>query len=218
MALKSIKSRRQSNQSGYALVALLALMTVLAISMMAVAPSARQQTRRELEREAIARGEEVAEAIRKYITINPSRQPPTSMDELLEGVAPPGRPTKIQVLRASAARDPLTKDGTWRLIRPNDDELKKFVAAITRYANKQVPRTNDPALASSPLFRAMPGTSGPILDLEDDAFDDAPCDEDASDSGSGPFIGVASRSRCASVITYYGIARHDKWIFTPFYR
>ena len=109
----------RARERGYALVALLALMTVLAISMMAAAPSMRQQTRRELEKEAIARGEEVAEAIRKWIHYKNAL--PTSMDDLVEGVNPPGLPKKIQLLRASAARDPLTNDGTWRTIKRSEE-------------------------------------------------------------------------------------------------
>jgi hypothetical protein len=33
-----------------------------------------------------------------------------------------------------------------------------------------------------------------------------------------PFIGVASQSRATSVIAYYGIENHSKWIFTPLFR
>jgi len=33
-----------------------------------------------------------------------------------------------------------------------------------------------------------------------------------------PFIGVASQSRSRSIITYYGIENHSKWIFTPLFR
>jgi hypothetical protein len=33
-----------------------------------------------------------------------------------------------------------------------------------------------------------------------------------------PFIGVASQSRSKSVIAYYGIENHSKWIFTPLFR
>ena len=40
----------------------------------------------------------------------------------------------------------------------------------------------------------------------------------ADDVSSGPFIGVASRSKNDSVLTYYGIERHDQWIFTPLFR
>ncbi len=209
---RAAPSRQRARESGYALVALLALMSVLVISMMAAAPSIRQQSRRERERETIARGEEVAEAIRTWIHLKGT--PPTSMDDLLEGVNPPGRTKKIQVLRASAARDPLTKDGTWRLIKANDEELRDFVVAITKYAGGRTPPTNDrhPQMSAIPVPREIRG----LVDLDDE--EDAPCDEDGSESSSGPFIGVASRSRCASVINYYGIGRHDKWVFTPFYR
>ena len=33
-----------------------------------------------------------------------------------------------------------------------------------------------------------------------------------------PFIGVASQSRSKSVIAYYGIENHSKWVFTPLFR
>jgi type II secretory pathway pseudopilin PulG len=204
----------RARERGYALVALLALMTVLAISMMAVAPSLRQQSRRELEKEAIARGEEVAEAIRLWIRYKGT--PPTSMDDLVEGVNPPGLPKKIQLLRASAAIDPLT-NGEWRTIKANDQELRDFVVAITRYANNQTPPTNDRHPAMTTVAATLPREIRGLVNL-DDEDEDMPCDEKASDTSSGPFVGVASRSRCASVINYYGIGRHDKWVFTPFYR
>jgi hypothetical protein len=38
------------------------------------------------------------------------------------------------------------------------------------------------------------------------------------DDATGPFVGVASRSRRDSVLTYYGIETHDGWIFTPLFR
>src|SRR5215216_7878495 len=59
-----VSSRR--SEGGYTLVALLAMMTVVALFAMAVAPSVRQQTQRDLEQEAIFRGEQVADAIRDY--------------------------------------------------------------------------------------------------------------------------------------------------------
>src|SRR3989442_1003172 len=46
----------------------------------------------------------------------------------------------------------------------------------------------------------------------------APGGEDNSENSSGPFLGVSSRSRRNSVITFYGIDRHDEWIFTPLFR
>ena len=200
----------RSAERGYALVGLLALMTILVLATMAAAPSLRQQNRRELEKEAIARGEEVAEAIRIYFRTR--GQLPTSMDDLLDGVAPPGRIQKLQILRASAARDPLTRSGEWRLIRPNDPEFAEFVKELTLYNNGRPPVTRDLLLQQ----RIPVPTVTAIIDTRTD--EKAPCDEDAPSSGSGQFVGVASRSRCDSVITYYGIERHDKWVFTPLFR
>jgi hypothetical protein len=54
--------------------------------------------------------------------------------------------------------------------------------------------------------------------LEIDSKEEAPGGEDDSEDSTGQFIGVASRSRRASVITYYGIERHDQWVFTPYFR
>lgn len=204
-----------ARERGYALVALLAVMTVLMITMMAAAPSLRQQARRELELEAIARGEEVAQAIRMYVRLHPTRQLPKSMDELLEGVAPANRTKKVMVLRASAARDPLSSSGEWRTIKPNDPAFVRFVRDLTEYAEGRTPNaTSDPALQGIPLPRITSLVTG--LDL--DRGDDERGGEDESMSSSGPFVGVASRSRRDSIVTYYGIDHHDGWVFTPFYR
>ena len=198
-------------ERGYALIALLALMTLLMIAAMAAAPSIRQQSRRELELEAIARGEEVAEAIRMYIRLHPAHLQPTSMDELLEG-APVGT-KKVKVLRASAARDPLSESGEWRTVKVRDEALVRFVRDITEYADGRTPTpTTDPALSGIQL----PQLTNLVLGIGSSSNDEG--GEDDSLSTSGPFIGVASRSRRESIITYYGIDRHDRWVFTPFYR
>ena len=203
-----------ARERGYALVALLAVMTVLMIAMMAAAPSLRQQARRELELEAIARGEEVAQAIRMYVRLKGQGQLPKSMDELLEGVAPAGRTKKVMVLRASAARDPLSSSGEWRTIKPTDPAFVRFVRDLTEYAEGRTPNpTNDPALQGIPLPRLASIVTG----LDSDRGDERG-GEDESMSSSGPFVGVASRSRRDSIVTYYGIDHHDGWVFTPFYR
>jgi hypothetical protein len=70
------------------------------------------------------------------------------MEELLEGVAPAGRTKKVQVLRASAARDPLSESGEWRTIKVNDPALIQFVRSLAEYGEGKLPNaTNDPALA-----------------------------------------------------------------------
>jgi type II secretory pathway pseudopilin PulG len=200
-------------ERGYALVALLALMTVLMISMMAAAPALRQQSRRERELEAIARGEEVAEAIRNFIHL--AKRPPTSMDELLEG-APVGT-KKIQVLRESASRDPLSESGEWKTIKVNDPALVTFVRDITKYAEGRPPNPNDRDKdgTMTALAQQLPRVTN-ILDLDSGAGPSG--GEDSSSNSNSPFIGVASRSQRESVVTYYGVDHHDGWVFTPFYR
>jgi len=204
-------------ERGYSLVALLALMTVMMIAMTAAAPSIRQQSRRQLELEAIARGEEVAEAIRMYIRLHPTHQPPTSMEELLEGVAPAGRTKKVQVLRASAARDPLSTSGEWRTIKVNDPAFIQFVRSLAEYGEGKLPNaTSDPALAG--IAGTLPRVNNLVIGLGASSSSGDDGGEDESMSSRGPFIGVASRSRRESIVTYYGIDHHDDWVFTPFYR
>jgi type II secretory pathway pseudopilin PulG len=212
-----MKARHTQGERGYALVALLAMMTLLMIAVMSAAPSMRQQSRRELELEAIARGEEVAEAIRMYVHYKGGtpNSLPTSMDELLEGVTPNGRTKKVKVLRASAARDPLSESGEWRTVKPRDEAMVRFVRDITEYADGKTPQpTNDPGL--QPLAGQLPQLTGLVTGLGSGSQDEG--GEDNSLSTSGPFVGVASRSRRDSIVTYYGIDRHDRWVFTPFYR
>ena len=68
-------------------------MTILALFAAAAAPSLQQQARREKEKEAIFRGEEIAEAIRLYyasqatkgITGDPACL--RSIDDLVDGVS-----------------------------------------------------------------------------------------------------------------------------------
>ncbi len=193
--------RGRENERGYTLVALLALMTIFAILAMAVAPSIKQQNQRVKEAEAIARGEEVAQAIRLYIRAKNAL--PTSIDQLLEGI--PQGTKKIQILRPEAARDPLSSSGEWQLIRQTDPAILEFERAIISYAGAQ------PSFANSPLLRVPRLAS--VLNIG--SGDKAPAAEDNAISTEGPFIGVASRSKNNSVITYYGIDHHDGWIFTP---
>ncbi len=201
-----------SDERGYALVALLVVMSLMALLALAAAPQVRQQAQREREKEAIFRGEQVAEAIRKYYRDYKGAQGvnslPTSMDQLLEGI--PRGTKKLQILRSEAARDPLSSSGEWRLVGPTSPEIGKFVRSVTVYSGGVPPAPRLPGLAG--LIPQMTN----ILDSE--STDTAPGGEDTSANSSGPFLGVASRSQRNSVMTYYGIERHDEWIFTPLFK
>lgn len=205
------QSAERRGERGYTLVAVLALMTIMALLLITAVPSIRQQTQRSLEEEAIWRGEQVAEAIRLYVRMHPAHRLPTSMDELLEGV--PRGTQKIQILRPVAARDPLSSSGDWKLIRRTDPVFLQFQRDVIAYAGRQV-NTSDAS-----FLQAAGGPPPPVTNVLDTGLEEAaPGGEDDATNSSGPFIGVASRSRRKSIIKYYGVERHDRWIFTPFFR
>lgn len=216
----NLAAERRS-EAGYTLVALLAFMSILALFAMAIAPSAQQQAVREREKEAIYRGEQVANAIRAYYIYraNVNRQTgdnalPSSMDQLLQGIPVPGGAKNRQILRASAARDPLTIEGEWRFIRPRSESLIDFQQSVMFYAGNLLPQPRGQEMAQLQQFAVPPITS--LVNLGSGAQRLPTSSVD--DSSSGPFVGVASRSRRASVLTFYGIEQHDQWIFTPLFR
>jgi type II secretory pathway pseudopilin PulG len=190
-------------------------MTVLAIFAAAAAPSIRHQAQREREVEAIFRGEQVATAIRLYYSSRQARfgagdaSLPTSIDQLLEGL--PSGTRKVQILRPSAARDPLSESGEWRLIRPRSSELADFQRSIMLFAGNIRPATRDPQLQQVEQLMAPPVL--PTLSVPTSGTTSL-----GDESSTGPFIGAASRSRTDSIIHYYGIGTHAEWIFTPLFR
>jgi type II secretory pathway pseudopilin PulG len=203
-------------QSGYALIALLALMAILMLTIVAVAPSIRQQQQREREIEAIIRGEEVAEALRQYARTHNGALP-NSLDDLLKGVPSQTKLGKnVQIIRPEALRDPLSSTGEWRVVRVGDPSFKAFQQGLYKYFGTLPPTTDQRLAAKAPQ---MPPLGLDNLNKATEDKDKAPGGEDDSPNNSfGEIFGVVSRSRRASVVTYYGIERHDHWVFTPFYR
>jgi type II secretory pathway pseudopilin PulG len=213
--LIAMRITKSKGEGGYALVALLVVMSLLALFAMSAALNVKQQAQREREKEAIFRGEQVADAIRSFYRSRGAQgvnSLPTNMDQLLEGIQIPGRTKKLQILRTAAAKDPLSSSGEWKLIGPTSQDFAGLVRNLTVYSGgvPPTPRSDFGALAA--LIPQMTN----VLDTK--SADTAPGGEDNSESSSGPFLGVTSRSQHNSVITYYGIDRHDEWIFTPIFR
>ncbi len=204
----AMRITKSNGEGGYALVALLVVMSLLALFAMSAALNVKQQAQREREKEAIFRGEQVADAIRSFYRSRGAQgvnSLPTNMDQLLEGIQIPGRTKKLQILRTAAAKDPLSSSGEWKLIAPTSQDFAGLVRNLTVYSGgvPPAPRSDFGALAA--LIPQMTN----VLDTK--STDTAPGGEDNSESASGPFLGVTSRSQHNSVITYYGIARHDEW-------
>lgn len=199
------------SESGMTLFAVMAMMTVFAIGLLAIAPSIQQEVQREKELEAIRRGEEVAEAIRQYVTFYQGNRLPNSMDDLLEGL--PQGTKKRQILRASAAIDPLSEDGKWRLIKADVDSIGGFARRVQNYNGGLLPSNPQPTQMFDRYALVLVNSLNTELDSDDEADEDFDVVTENT-----PFIGVASQSRGKSVIAYYGIENHSKWIFTPLFR
>jgi len=207
------QSTADHSQRGYALVSLLLVMTLLALFALGAAQNIRQQAQREREKEAIFRGEQVGDAIRAYYRYRGAQAVnslPTSIDDLLQGI--PRGTKKLQILRVEAAHDPLSTSGEWKLVGPTSQDVGAFVKSLTVYSGGVPPTPRGDMARLASLIPQMAN----VLDTE--STNTAPGGEDDSANSSGPFLGVASRSQRNSVMTYYGIDRHDGWLFTPLFR
>src|SRR3954468_6489916 len=98
---REFHSIKDENERGYALVSLILVMSLLALFALSAAENVRQQGQREREKEAIFRGEQVADAIRSYYRYRGAQgvnSLPNSMDDLLQGI--PRGTKKLQILRS----------------------------------------------------------------------------------------------------------------------
>jgi len=192
------------------LIAVMMMMTLFAVALMAVAPSVQYEVQREKELEAVRRGEEIADAIRQYVVHYNGAKLPESIDDLLEGL--PQGTKKRMILRPSAATDPLSEDGKWRLIKADPKVISAFAKRVQSFNNGLLPNNPTQLLdrySIQLLVNLNTGTEDET-DIVDEDFDVT--------TENQPFIGVASQSRSKSIIAYYGIERHSNWIFTPLFR
>lgn len=204
----TIRTSTTNGERGMTLIVIMGLLAITAIALLAVAPLVQTEVQREKEREAIRRGEEIAEAIRQYVVFYNGQKLPESMDDLLEGL--PEGTKKRQILRPSAAIDPLSEDGKWRLIKPDPLTLARFAKRVQDYNNGVLPSNPSPVLDRYAVIIVNSAETEDAAQANDEDFDVV--------KDNQPFIGVASQSRSKSVLTYYGIEKHSGWIFTPLFR
>jgi type II secretory pathway pseudopilin PulG len=105
----SIPSSRIQRDGGYLLLAILLMMALMIIAATIVAPKMVQQIKRDREAEMIHRGTEYARAIKKFYKKN--GRYPSTLDDLDKG--------QVKFLR-QRYKDPLTKDGKWKLLNYGD--------------------------------------------------------------------------------------------------
>ncbi len=170
--------RHGARPSGYALVALMASIAIMLLALSAAAPSWRYLVRNDRELELIFRGGEIADAIGRYQRRNGNALP-VSLDVLVKG----------KYLRR-AYKDPMSKDGGWRFIRPGEVLL--------------------PGQSPFPGGRGSSGdrTSTTTTTTRPSAFS-RPAGVMAA------FQGVASTSQEKSLRLFNGRSRYDEWVFAP---
>jgi type II secretory pathway pseudopilin PulG len=139
----SVSSRRQRD-GGYLLLAILLMMALMIIAATIVAPRLVQQIKRDREEEMIHRGTEYARAIKKYY--KKFGRYPGTLDQL-------DSTNQIRFLRKHY-KDPLTKDGKWKLLNYGD---------IATLLNTAAPGTPAAALGGSltPGGAVVPGVPSP---------------------------------------------------------
>src|SRR5664279_1061686 len=111
--LSEISPQRRRRDSGAMLLAVLFMMAIMVIVAMAVAPSFVQQMKRDREEEMIHRGTEYARAIKKFY--KKFGRYPANLEQL-------DNTNQIRFLR-KRFKDPLSKDGQWKLLHYTDIQV-----------------------------------------------------------------------------------------------
>jgi len=206
-----------TGENGYTTTTLIAMMTLVALAMLAVAPSIQQEVQRQKELEAIRRGEEIAEAIREYINFYQGTRLPSSIEDLLEGL--PQGTRRRQILRPSATVDPLSEDGKWLLVGPESPVLRKFARRVQNYMGGALPSSEDihPNILNQ-VAVFITSTDIESQENEEETSEETDLGYSELRTDNSPFVGVVSQSKAKSIIAYYGIENHSKWVFTPLFR
>ncbi len=105
-----VSARRYKREGGYLLLAVLLLMAFMIIAASIEAPQMVQQMKRDREEEMIHRGTEYARAIKKYY--KKFGRYPANLEQL-------DNTNQIRFLR-KRYKDPLTKDGKWKILNYGD--------------------------------------------------------------------------------------------------
>jgi type II secretory pathway pseudopilin PulG len=190
--------RGQDGSRGYAMAALLVSLAVMSVLMTAVLPVWRFQSRREKEAELVFRGEQYARAVGLFARKNGGAFPP-NLDVLVQG----------RYLRKKF-KDPMVPDGEFQPL----------------LAGANLPGQPQPGGAAAP--GAGRGAVGGGVGARGGGRVGAPAGGSVTNPpmpfsggvqgapgqpGAGGLIGVVSKSRESSIMTYRGGTRYNEWIF-----
>jgi type II secretory pathway pseudopilin PulG len=169
---------RRPGEAGYSLVALMAAVAIMMILLSAAMPSWRYVMRNDAEEELLFRGGQIADAIARYQRRHGNALPP-SLEVLVQ-----------QRFLRRAYKDPMTKGGRWRFLRPGDAVLPGVPGVPGA-----PPRPGGPTTTTTTTTTTRPS-----------AF---------SQPGQtiGGFQGVASTSTEKSLRIFNGRTRYNEWLF-----
>jgi type II secretory pathway pseudopilin PulG len=134
----------EGREEGYSLVALMASLTIMLILLGAAGPSWRYIMQDDREQELIFRGGAIADAIQRFQKKSANALP-TSLDVLVKG----------KYLR-KAYKDPMTRDGKWRLIHQGEATIPPPASGSPR---SNAPPTTQPA----PQSGLVGSSIGPLV-------------------------------------------------------
>jgi type II secretory pathway pseudopilin PulG len=164
-------------EAGYSLVALMAAIAVMMILLAAAMPSWRYVMRNDAEEELLSRGGEIADAIARYQRRHGNALPP-SMEVLVQ-----------QRFLRRAYKDPMTKHGRWRLLRPGDAVLPGVPGLPSAGARPGATTATTTTTTTRPSAFSQPGQV------------------------MGGFQGVASTSTEKSLRIFNGRTKYNEWLF-----
>jgi type II secretory pathway pseudopilin PulG len=139
-ARTATKLRRRRRDGGAMLLAVLFMMAMMVIVAMAMAPSFVQQMKRDREEEMIHRGTEYARAIKKYY--KKFGRYPANLEQL-------ENTNQVRFLR-KRYKDPLTKDGQWKLLHAGDIQAIAGMSAMGMPAGQMPGQVGAPGVQLGP--------------------------------------------------------------------
>ena len=198
-------------EAGYTLVMLMASVTIMLIMMAAAVPSWRYVMKNDAEEELIFRGGQIADAIARYQQRNGNALPP-SLEVLVKG----------RYLRREY-KDPMTKDGKWRLIRQGESigpvrpPSGSGAAGTSGGAGLRSSSSAARGSRSSPGARSTSPAGGPTGSSGTRAGSATSRSSRFGQSGGtlGGIQGVASTSEETSLRVFNGRTQYNEWVFLP---
>ncbi|MCG6925549.1 MAG: type II secretion system GspH family protein [Acidobacteria bacterium] len=197
-------------EAGYTLVALMASVTIMLILMAAAVPSWRYVMKNDAEEELIFRGGQIADAIARYQQRNGNALPP-SLEVLVKG----------RYLRKEY-KDPMTKDGKWRLIRQGES-----IGPVRPPSGAGAAGTSGAAGVRSPTAargsQGLPGapSSSPAGGTTGSSGRGAASATGRSSRFGQPggtlggIQGVVSTSEETGLRVFNGRTKYNEWVFLP---